>query len=379
MKTSIIICAAGKGERAEQGKNKLLCPIMGAPVLYHTLTKFKNYKEIIVTSSSEDKQEIEAICSPFNAKVVIGGATRTQSVYNALQEVTGDIVLIHDGARPYVTKKIIDDCIDSVKSYGSGICAQAVTDTIVVASDCNITNVPNRSTLYAVQTPQGFRTKDIKVAYEKAKESGQTFTDDSSVYSQYVKPAHIYISESGNKKITYKTDFDGQYPTVTAAQGQAIGIGIDVHPFGKEQEFVTLCGEKIPCDSGLVAHSDGDVAIHALMDAILSAAGLRDIGYYFPDSDSQYAGANSLDLLKEVIAIALIKGYVPINLSIAIQAEKPKLAPHITKMIKNVASVCMLEEGKVAITAGTSEKLGFVGEGRGICASAIALLKKSHT
>jgi 2-C-methyl-D-erythritol 4-phosphate cytidylyltransferase/2-C-methyl-D-erythritol 2,4-cyclodiphosphate synthase len=374
MKISVIICAAGKGERAGLGKNKLLCPIQGAPVLYHTLNKFRNFEEIIVTSSPEDKEEIEAICTPFNAKVVLGGSTRTQSVYNALKQVSGEVVLIHDGARPYVTKKVIDDCISSVIEHGSGICAQAVTDTIVSTDGGKITSVPDRDKLFSVQTPQGFFTKDIVAAYEKGIKSQKQFTDDSSVYSEYICPAHIFLGDGCNKKITYKTDFDGQYPAMNAAQGQAIGIGIDVHSFGKKQDFVTLCGVKIPCDSGLIAHSDGDVAIHALMDAILSAAGLRDIGHYFPDTSPEYKDANSLDLLKETVAIALIEGYVPLNLSITIQAEKPRLANYIPLMVQNIAKACRLDITKVAVSAGTSEKLGFVGEGLGICATAIALL-----
>jgi 2-C-methyl-D-erythritol 4-phosphate cytidylyltransferase/2-C-methyl-D-erythritol 2,4-cyclodiphosphate synthase len=378
MKTSVIICAAGKGERAQQGKNKLLCPLMGAPVLYHTLCKFKNFEEIIVTSSSEDKEEIEAISSPFNAKVVLGGSTRTLSVYNALKAVTGEIVLIHDGARPYVTQKIIDDCILSIKANGSGICALPVTDTIIVAENRQIKTVPNRNTLFSVQTPQGFYTKDIKAAYEKAMATSQTFTDDSSVYSAFISPAHIYLGDECNKKITYKSDLDGQYPLITAAKGQAVGIGIDVHSFGKQANFVTLCGEKIPCDSGLVAHSDGDVAVHALMDALLSAAGLRDIGYYFPDTDPKYSGADSLQLLSEVINLIKKEDYSPINLSIAIQAEKPRLFKHIDAMRQNIADVCSVDINRVSISAGTSEKLGFVGEGLGITASASVLLTSQN-
>jgi 2-C-methyl-D-erythritol 4-phosphate cytidylyltransferase/2-C-methyl-D-erythritol 2,4-cyclodiphosphate synthase len=249
-----------------------------------------------------------------------------------------------------------------------------VTDTIIVAENNQIKNVPDRNTLFSVQTPQGFYAKDIKAAYEKAINSDNAFTDDSSVYSAYVKPAHIYFGDECNKKITYKRDLEGQYPLVTAAKGQAIGIGIDVHAFGKKANFVTLCGEKIPCDSGLVAHSDGDVAVHALMDALLSAAGLRDIGYYFPDTDAKYLGADSLQLLGEVIALIKKEGYTPVNLSIAIQAEKPRLFKHIDAMRQNIADVCGVDIDKVSISAGTSEKLGFVGEGLGITASSSVLL-----
>jgi 2-C-methyl-D-erythritol 2,4-cyclodiphosphate synthase len=163
-----------------------------------------------------------------------------------------------------------------------------------------------------------------------------------------------------------------------AAEGQAIGIGTDVHAFGKRQNFVTLCGEKIECNTGLVAHSDGDAPVHALMDALLSAAGLKDIGHYFPDNDKTYADADSMQLLKRTIELVREQGFAPLNLSVTIQAEKPRLASHIDNMVKNIATVCGLPTKRVAVSAGTCEHLGFVGDGLGICATAIALLERTN-
>jgi 2-C-methyl-D-erythritol 4-phosphate cytidylyltransferase/2-C-methyl-D-erythritol 2,4-cyclodiphosphate synthase len=376
MKISVIICAAGRGERANLGKNKLLAPLYGAPVLYQTLTKFKDFDDIVVTASPQDLAEIAIISRRFGARVVIGGQTRTDSVYNALQAVDGDIVLIHDGARPFVTQKIIDDCINCVKEQGSAICALPATDTIVVAEDGIIRDVPERKKLFTIQTPQGFYLKDIKKAYESAKNSRLTFTDDGSVYSKYISPAHLFLGDECNKKLTYKSDFDGQYPAIKVSSGQAVGIGTDVHAFGKAQNFVTLCGEKIPNDSGLIAHSDGDAPVHAVMDAILSAAGLKDIGHYFPDTDEKFAGADSIQLLKNTVSLAEMRGYSLLNVSVTIQAEKPRLKPHIDAMVKNLALACKLPPETVAVSAGTCEHLGFVGEGLGICATAIVLLKR---
>jgi 2-C-methyl-D-erythritol 4-phosphate cytidylyltransferase/2-C-methyl-D-erythritol 2,4-cyclodiphosphate synthase len=377
-KITAIICAAGKGERAGFDKNKLLAPLYGAPAIYHTLTKFlcEQIDEIILVVSKNDLEVMTALASPFNAKVVLGGETRTDSVYNALKEVTGDIVLIHDGARPFVTQKIIDDCICCVEEHNSAICALPVTDTIAVCDCEEIADVPQRATLYSIQTPQGFFTKDIKAAYQKAIKSGQTYTDDSSVYSQFISPAHIFLGDICNKKLTFKSDFNCEYPPINAQKGQAIGVGIDVHSFGKEQNFVTLCGVKVPSDSGLIAHSDGDVAIHAVMDALLSAAGLKDIGHYFPDTDPKYSGADSIELLKEVVKLTNDKGYAPLNLSLSIQAEKPRLAKYIDEMKANLAAACNLPQNQVAISAGTCEHLGFVGSGYGITATAIVLCDK---
>ncbi|MBE7088138.1 MAG: 2-C-methyl-D-erythritol 4-phosphate cytidylyltransferase [Clostridiales bacterium] len=372
-----IICAAGKGERAGFNKNKVLAPLFGEPVLYLTLKKFniEYIDEIIVTCSPQDMTEISAICKPFNAKVVLGGATRTESVFCALKEALGDIVLIHDGARPFVSEKIILDCIKSVKAHGSGICCTPLTDTAIISnSGKTVDKAVDRSTLFAVQTPQGFLTKDIIRAHTMAQLSGLTFTDDSAIYSKYIAPARLFEGESANKKLTFKNDFY-TLPPLNISGDIKIGYGVDTHAFGSENNFVTLCGEKIECDNGLIAHSDGDVAVHAVMDAILSGAGLKDIGHYFPDTDEKFKGASSLKMLEKVVELALDKGYCVGNLSLTIQAEKPRLAKHIDKMVKNLATVLQIEDKNITVSAGTCEGLGFVGEGLGICATAVACLK----
>ena len=373
MKVSAIICAAGKGERAGLGKNKLLAPLYGAPVLWHTLKKFKipEIDEIIVTSSVCDFKEISSITAPFGAKVVTGGATRTESVKRALEEVTGDIVLIHDGARPFLSQKLIISCIDSVKNYGSGICAVRATDAIVYA-DGDVEQRLDRDKLYHVQTPQGFYTQDIKRAYSLA--GDKVYTDDSAVYGEFIKKPRIVEGESENIKLTYKSDFMRGMPLATSLRGSATGFGVDVHAFG-EGNFVTLAGVKIACDKKLIAHSDGDVVIHAVMDALLSGAGLKDIGHYFPDTDEKYKGADSGLMLKKVIGLLRENGLTPVNLSISIQAEKPRLAKHIDDMKANLSRLTGVKEERIAIAAGTCEGLGFVGEGLGICAYCAVQLK----
>lgn len=368
MKVSVIICAAGKGERAGFNINKLLTPLNGAPALWHTFKKFdmKEIGEVIVTSSQNDFEEISYLASPFNYKVVLGGATRTESVKKALEAVTGDIVLIHDGARPYVTQKLIKSCIEGVKKNRSAVCAVRATDTAIYGKERL-----DRNLLYLVQTPQGFFTEDIKKAYALA--GNKTYTDDSAVYGEFIAPPALIDGETENKKLTYKSDFDA--PPLPAYKAGKVGFGIDVHAFG-EGNFVTLGGVRIECDRGLIAHSDGDVLVHSVMDALLSAAGLDDIGHYFPDTDEKFKGADSLEMLKEVIRIIKKAGYAPLNISASIQAEKPRLKNHIENIKKNLSRVLEIPTGDIAVAAGTCEGLGFVGEKLGICAYTIATLKE---
>ena len=374
MSVSVIICAAGKGTRAGFEKNKLLLPLpdfstQGKSVLFKTISAFDldSINEIVVAASLSDFDEVSKICKEFpKAKPTLGGNCRAETVKNALNSVSGEIVLIHDGARPFVTKEIIENCIRSVKEYGSGICAIPCTDTIAVTEDNLIIDVPNRKSLYRIQTPQGFYFEDIARAYANAEKPLSEYTDDSSVYAEYFETATVCQGSEKNIKLTFAEDFSSP---------SRVGFGVDTHAFGKAQEYVTLCGMNVPSESGLIAHSDGDVAVHALMDALLSAAGLRDIGYYFPDTDEKYKNADSMVLLQEVMRLIEEKGYLVANASIAIQAEKPRLAKYIPEMKKRLATALKVEEDGIGITAGTNEKLGYVGEGKGITVYANVLLK----
>lgn len=369
MSVTAIICAAGKGERAGFQKNKLLQNYCGEPVLLTTVKAFDFalIDEIVVAVSACDFDEITALCAPYTkTKIVLGGNCRAETVKNALTAATGDIVLIHDGARPFVSREIIENCVKSVQEYGSGICAVPVTDTIAVAEDNLILDVPDRNSLCRIQTPQGFYLKDIVCAYAHARKPLNEYTDDSSVFAEYFENATLCQGSEKNSKLTFAEDF---------APAARVGFGVDTHAFGKEQNYITLCGVKVPSDSGLIAHSDGDVAIHALMDALLSAAGLRDIGFYFPDTDEKWRGADSMKMLEQVLELLVENGYRPKNVSVAIQAEKPRLAKHILEMKTRLAAALKIDETAVGITAGTNEKLGYVGEGKGITVYAYVLLQ----
>ncbi len=368
MSISAIICAAGRGDRAGFEKNKLLQNYNGEPVLLKTVKAFdfELIDEIVVAVSACDLEEITALLSPFKkVKTVFGGKSRAETVKNALTAVTGEIALIHDGARPFVSREMIESCVKSVQEYGSGVCAVPVTDTIAVTEEHLIIDVPDRNTLYRIQTPQGFYLKDIVCAYAHARKPLEKYTDDSSVYAEYFENAMLCQGSEKNIKLTYPEDF---------APTSRVGFGVDTHAFGKEQDYITLCGVQVPSESGLIAHSDGDVAVHALMDALLSAVGLRDIGFYFPDTDEKWRGANSMKMLEEVLRLISEQGYKVKNISVAIQAEKPRLAKYIPEMKNRLAAALNIDETAVGVTAGTNEKLGYVGEGKGITVYAYVLL-----
>lgn len=371
-RVGVIICAAGKGSRAGFEKNKLLVPFGDSTVLEKTVSAFDfpAVEEILITVSACDEQEISATFSHLpQVKTVRGGETRTQSVYNALKVSTADIVLIHDGARPYVTREIIEGCIHSVKTVGSGICAVECRDTVAVVKDGKIASVPCRDTLRQIQTPQGFFRENILYAYERAFESGKTgYTDDSSVFADYCGLPRICAGARENIKVTYAEDF--------CSQAARCGFGIDTHAFGKPQDYIVLAGVKIPSASGLIAHSDGDVLVHAVMDALLSAAGFKDIGHYFPDTDEKWKGASSMQMLAQVLDLLKAQGYGVKNLSVAIQAEKPRLAKYIDEMKNSLSAALNIDPACVGISAGTNEGLGYVGEGKGITVNAYALLRE---
>ena len=367
-----VICAAGSGLRAGFQKNKLLTPWNGSTALEKTLSAFDfpAIDEIVVAASEKDFDEISALCKKHaRTSVVLGGKTRIHSVHAALQAVKSDIVLIHDGARPFVSREDIEGCIQSVKTHGSGVCAVLCTDTVAYVLDGKVAHTPKRSNMALIQTPQGFFTENIRFAYERAIATDRTeLTDDSSVFLNFCGEPHICLGSRKNIKLTYDEDFQST---------ERVGFGVDTHAFGKAQDYIVLAGVKIPSQSGLIAHSDGDVLTHAVMDALLSAAGLKDIGHYFSDIDEKWRGASSLEMLKLVHGMLLEQNLRVKNLSISIQAERPKLAPYIDEMKNALSNVLKIDPTRIGISAGTNEGLGYIGEGKGITVNAVTLLTKA--
>ncbi len=368
MKISLILACAGKGERANLNKNKLLVPINGRTVLERTLSVFLScgmIDEFIVTASANDYDEMISLL-PDGVKVVIGGNTRSKSIKNALKKTTGEIVLIHDGARPFVTERIIKDCINGVKKFGSAVTAIPSRDTVCQGEQV-IYDYLGKSGLYSVQTPQAFYTKDILNAYAQA--GDKTFNDDGEVYKEFYGNPSVVLGDINNVKLTYPEDFE----ILKKQTDCLVGVGFDCHRLVVNRKLI-LGGIEIPHDKGLLGHSDADVLTHAIMDAILSALSLRDIGYHFSDKDPQYKDACSMELLEKVLKMINEKGYKVKSISATIMAERPKLLSFIPKITENLANAIGLEKQMIGVGATTLEGLGFVGREEGICAQASAVL-----
>lgn len=368
MKVSLILTCAGKGTRAGFEKNKLLINFNGKTVLERTVSPFIKsglIDEYIVTCSKEDKNEMADLL-PKEFILVSGGKTRTQSVKNALKRTTGDIVLIHDGARPFVTQKIIKDAIEGAVNFGSAITAIPSKDT-VAKGDENISEYLGKKELFIIQTPQAFNTNQIKKAFELA--GDKSFNDDGEVYFEYIGNPHLILGDAKNVKLTFKEDFE----LLNTAFNVKVGVGFDCHKLVKNRKLI-LGGIEIPHNLGLLGHSDADVLTHAVMDAILSGAGLRDIGYYFPDTDGKYKDAVSTELLKQVLELVDKKGYKVKSVSAVIMAEKPKLLKYIPDIANNLKNILDIGIDDIGIGATTLEGLGFIGREKGICVHSTATL-----
>lgn len=365
MRITAIIAAAGKGGRAEC-ENKLFEQAQGKTVLEYAAQNFLDcdkIDDIIIVAANENIDRIKNLFEGKNkpVNVVCGGATRTASVKNALMLANGaDIVLIHDGARPFVSEKVIEDCIKNVINFGSGIAAVPVRDTLKKADNGCIAGGIDRENLYAVQTPQGFYYKDISKAYDMA--GNKTYTDDSSVYAEFIGTPRLCEGESGNIKITYFDDLKFFYREKSIMK---CGTGYDSHRFEKERKFI-LGGVEIPFEKGLAGHSDADALAHAICDSLLSAAGLSDIGNYFPDSDDKYKNADSMKLLEKCRQLIGEKGYKVCNVSAVINCEKPKISPYISQMKENIALALNIKKCDIGISAKTNEGMGFSGRGEGL-------------
>lgn len=369
MKISLILACAGKGTRTGFTKNKILHPVDGQPCFLKALNVFMDsgkIDEYVVAANAEDVDEIKSLVGN-SVKVISGGSTRSASVKNALDNVSGDVVLIHDGARPFVSKKMVCDCIETTLNFGSAIACIPCINTIANVDGDEITNYVGKSGLYSIQTPQGFFTEEIKKAYDLS--NGITNNDDGGIYMQFVKNLHVYIGDTANVKLTFKEDF------VRPEKDIRFGTGFDCHRLTEGRDLI-LGGVKIPHDKGLLGHSDADVLTHAVMDALLSGAGLRDIGFYFPDNDVKYKNADSIKLLKKVVSLIKNDGFTVKSISAVIMAEKPKLLNHIPTIKGNLSKVLHLPIEKIGLSATTLEGLGFVGREEGICVRANAVLEK---
>ena len=362
---SVIIAAAGSGSRMGNSENKIFLDIDGVPMIKATVDKFTcidGIKEIIIAYNKSDLKRIKEILSDYDVVYVEGGATRTQSVSNALKNVTCPYVLVHDAARPFVSKELIKRIMDKTVECGACIPVVDVIDTVKVVENDEVKRTLDRNKLKLVQTPQGFDTAKLIKAYNTSKSR----TDDSAVYEAFGEKVYCAEGERTNAKITVKEDL---------TPVRHVGNGFDTHRLVENRKLI-LGGVEIPYNKGLLGHSDADVLIHAIMDALLSASGLRDIGYYFPDTDNQYKDISSIELLKRVKVMLDENNYKVINISASILDQKPKLSSYIPQMKENIARILDMNVSDIGISATTTEGIGLVGREEGISVYAVALLEK---
>ncbi|NMB45372.1 MAG: 2-C-methyl-D-erythritol 4-phosphate cytidylyltransferase [Firmicutes bacterium] len=394
-----IVPAAGKGVRMGlKGPGKQFVHLAGKPVLAHTLLALEASAQIdgiiVVIGQDQVKLGWHVVNSYSVGKVqavIPGGRTRQESVWAGLQHVPDDteIVLVHDGARPLAKTELIDAAIQAARTYGAVGVAVPVKDTIKVRDVAGfVASTPPRDSLWAIQTPQAFHYSILHEAHTRANESGCVGTDDCMLVEKLGKPVQLIEGSYRNIKLTTPEDLivasallasdepedDGQErqsPTVTR-----VGWGYDIHRLVEGRPLI-LGGVEIPYHQGLLGHSDADVLLHAVMDSLLGAMALGDIGQHFPDTDMRWRGANSLHLLQQVNKILIrSSGTLPkiSHIDCVIIAERPRLAPYLLQMRLNIAEALGLTVDQVSIKATTAEGLGPAGQGEGIIAQAIAAI-----
>lgn len=379
-----IILGGGSGQRMGAKCNKVLLPIAGKSMIVRSVEAFVPLVEQVVVVSREEDMPVmasELAQNGLDVPVVSGGATRQESVWWGLQALSGqcDGVLVHDGARCLVTADVIQRCMVSVEKCGTGVAAVPVTDTIKTVSDANIAlDTPNRASLRAVQTPQGFKVDLLRQAHEQAQRDGFLGTDDASLVERLGVPVQLTEGSRRNIKLTTPEDLlmAEAFFAEQALPALRVGQGYDVHRLVEGRPLI-LCGVTVPHTLGLLGHSDADVALHALMDAMLGAMALGDIGKHFPDTDEAYRGISSMLLLRHVVALLKAHHARVTNCDVTIVAQKPKLLPYIPQMRQNVADALELPLARVNIKATTTEKLGFEGEEKGISAQAVCMVQEN--
>ena len=371
VKVTAIIPCAGKGERSKQKENKLFSIIDGEPVILKTVKIFaqtSRIDEIVIIYRNGELEKIKGILSCLNDKpirYVLGGNTRFESVKNALSYIEEGALIIHDGARPYLTKETLGKVIKSVLVDGSAVVGSTPTDTILEIDKNGNVIASSRNDKMLAKTPQAFMADKLKKAYELAG-NGEGFTDDAGVYCSFIGKCKLIKDDSKNLKLTYKEDFEN---TENATR---TGIGYDMHKLVDGRKLI-LGGVEIPNNKGLLGHSDADVLTHAIMDALLSSAHLRDIGYHFSDKDEKYKDISSMLLLEKVVEMLKENKIKPLYVSAVIMAEKPKLSKYIPIICESLANKIGIPCQKVSITATTLEGIGIIGREEGIGAKAYVL------
>ncbi|MCO5093031.1 bifunctional 2-C-methyl-D-erythritol 4-phosphate cytidylyltransferase/2-C-methyl-D-erythritol 2,4-cyclodiphosphate synthase [Bosea sp. (in: a-proteobacteria)] len=383
-----LLVAAGKGLRAGGNEPKQYRLVEGRPVLTHALTPFLAEPAIarvaIVIGEGDEARYANAVAGLDGARLAaptLGGPTRQASVRRGLLALSREgfdgIVLVHDAARPFVTGAQIGAAIGRLGAGGiAAIPALPMTDTVKrTGADGHVVETPPRSELVTVQTPQAFRFRPLLEAHEAA-EAAQLngFTDDAALMEWAGHPVATFPGDPANVKLTHAEDFLQLAARSAEALVTRVGTGYDVHAFGPG-DHLWLGGVRIGHDRGVIAHSDGDVALHALTDALLGALAEGDIGTHFPPSDPQWRGAASARFLAFAAARVGERGGRIDFLDLTVVCEAPKIGPHREAIRAEIAAIAGIPSSKVAIKATTSERMGFTGRGEGLAALATATIR----
>jgi 2-C-methyl-D-erythritol 4-phosphate cytidylyltransferase/2-C-methyl-D-erythritol 2,4-cyclodiphosphate synthase len=383
-RTAVVLVAAGRGLRAGAGGPKQYREIGGVPVIFRAMEAFSTHADVFavqpVVNPDDSAMFTAAVAGLKHEAPTDGGATRQASVLAGLEALAKhkpDIVLIHDAARPFVSAGVISRAIEAASRTGAAIPVVPVTDTIkVTGEDGNVADTPDRARLRIAQTPQSFRFDVILDAHRRAAKDGRSdFTDDAAIAEWAGLTVATFEGDVANMKLTTPEDFVREEARLASLLGDIrTGTGYDVHAFG-EGDHLMICGVRVPHTKGFLAHSDGDVGLHALVDAILGALADGDIGSHFPPSDVKWKGASSDQFLKYAIERVTQRGGRIANLEVTMICERPKIGPLRDTMRARIAEISGVDISRVAVKATTSERLGFTGREEGIAATASATIR----
>ncbi len=380
MTTAAVIVAAGRGTRAGGPLPKQWQALGARPVVAHALGAFRALPDLaplVLVLHPDDFARARALPEAAGARLVSGGATRADSVLAALEALAADPpahVLIHDGARPLVSAELIGR-VRAALAEGAEAAAPGlpVTDALWRVEGGRVAGIADRSGLVAAQTPQGFAFAPLLDAHRARSAAGQDAPDDVAVARAAGMQVTVVPGEARNLKITTAGDFLRAIRELEGGMEVRTGTGFDVHAFGPG-DHVVLCGVAVPHERGLVGHSDADVGLHALADALYGALAEGDIGRHFPPSDPQWKGAASEIFLAHAAARVRARGFRIAGIDLTLVCERPKIAPHAPVMIARIGAILGLDRDRVSVKATTSERLGFTGREEGIAALATATL-----
>ncbi|MDV3456474.1 bifunctional 2-C-methyl-D-erythritol 4-phosphate cytidylyltransferase/2-C-methyl-D-erythritol 2,4-cyclodiphosphate synthase [Sphingomonas sp. HF-S4] len=373
MKIAALIVAAGQGTRIGGTVPKQFATVAGRPMLAHSYTALSSHPAIddVVVVIGEG-QEPALTAAIGTARHVLGGATRRESVANGLAAIDAERVLIHDAARPFLSHAVIDALLAALETHEGALPALPVADTLARGGEVLGETVP-RDGVVRVQTPQAFRTATVRAAHA-AWPADREATDDAQMVRALGRQVALVPGDIALEKITHPADFAAAEARHAATLRVRTAQGFDVHRFATGKEL-WLGGIRIPHDKGLSGHSDADVALHAITDALLGTIGAGDIGMHFPPSDPQWRGAASARFLEHAATLLATEGGIIDFIDVTILCEAPKIGPHRDSIRGSIAAILGLAVGQVSVKATTTERLGFTGRGEGMAAQAIATVR----